>query len=360
MLFVGLDVGGANTKVAVIDVSSSGVRVETAREYFPVWVRSREELPGLLLRMKKSLCGGVEPDIVCVTMTAEISDAYETKREGVSHVLSSVEEAFGGVETYVVSCMAELLSVEEARKRYRNVAAANWPATGWMIGKMFRDCIFIDVGSTTTDIIPVRGGVPCPEGRTDVERLISGELVFTGVLRTNISAVASRVPLRGRMCRVSPEKFALTADVHLVLGHISEEDYTCETADGRGKDAYHSMARIARAVCADLEEISGDDVLGIARHVYLKQLEQVIEGLEQVSSRNPDIDTIVTVGLGEDFLARRAAESLGFRRIQSLKRMIGGKLSENAPAVAAALMVAEKRGADAKKLIETLKEKSSA
>jgi len=356
VLFVGLDVGGANTKIAVIDVTHDDVRVKTAREYFPVWAKSREELPELLLRMRSSLCSG-KPDCVCVTMTAELSDAYETKREGVNHVLSSVEEAFSGVEVYVVNCTAELLGVEEARGRHMEVAAANWPATGWMIGKVFRDCIFIDVGSTTTDIIPVRGGVPCPEGRSDVERLISGELVFTGALRTNVSAITSRVPLRGYMCRVSPEKFALTADVHLVLGHISEDEYTCETADGREKDAYHSMARIARVVCADLEEISRNDVLKIAKHIYLKQLEQVVEGLEQVSSRNPEIDTVVTVGLGEEFLAKKAAEKLGFTKIYSLKNMLGKKVSENAPAVAAALMIVEKKiGADAKELLRKIRE----
>jgi len=353
---MGLDVGGANTKAAVIDVTPGGIEVKTAREYFPVWTKSRRELPELLFRMRSLLCSGVEPDCVCVTMTAELSDAYETKREGVNHVLSSVEEAFSGIDVYVVNCTAKLLDVDEARRRYMEVAAANWPATGWMIGKIFKDCIFIDVGSTTTDIIPVRGGVPCPEGKSDVERLISGELVFTGVLRTNVSAIVSKVPLRGRMCRVSSEKFALTADVHLVLGHILEEDYTCETADGRGRDAYHSMARIARAVCADVEEISQDDVLKIARHVYLKQLEQVVEGLEQVSSRNPDIDTVITVGLGEDFLAKRAAENLGFTRIHSLKSMLGKKASENAPAVAAALMATEKKTRiDAEKILSEVR-----
>lgn len=355
MIFVGLDVGGANTKAAALDVGSSGVGVDTFREYFPVWARSKSELPELLRKVRRLLCGDSKPEAVCVTMTAEISDAYETKREGVNHVLSSVEEAFGGVEKYVVSCTAELLDVREARERYLDVAAANWPATGWMIGRVIRDCIFIDVGSTTTDIIPVRGGIPCPEGRRDVERLASGELVFTGVLRTNISAIASWVPFRGRMCRVAPEKFALTADVHLVLGHISERDYTCETADGREKDVYHSMARIARVVCADLEEISRDDVVRIARHVYLKQLEQIVEGLEQVSSRNPDLDTVVTVGLGEDFLARRAAEALGFTKIHSLKRMVGEKVSENAPAVAAALMAAERKGFNAREIFGALK-----
>jgi len=355
MIFVGLDVGGANTKAARVDVGSGRVRVKVVREYFPVWARSRGELPELISRIGRGLCGGEEPDCVCLTMTAELSDAYETKREGVNHVLSSVEYAFKGVEVLVVNCMAELLSVGEARRRPLEVAAANWPATGWMVGRVFRNCIFMDVGSTTTDIIPVRDGVPCPEGRSDTERLMSGELVFTGVLRTNVSAIVGWVPLWGRMCRVSPEKFALTADVHLILGNISEEDYTCESADGRGKDVEHSMARLARVVCGDLETLTAEDVLGIARYVYVRQVEQVVEGLEQVSSRNPDLKTVVVAGLGGRFLAWRAAEAAGFRKIHGLDDVFGRMVSENAPAVAAALMAAGRRGVDVDEVLRRMR-----
>ena len=43
-------------------------------------------------------------------------------------------------------------------------------------------------------------------------RARAGELVYTGVLRTNLAAIASRVPVRGGWCPVSSEYFAITAD----------------------------------------------------------------------------------------------------------------------------------------------------
>ena len=49
-------------------------------------------------------------------------------------------------------------------------------------------------------------------GRTDVERLLAGELVYTGALRTNVAAVLSHVPLGGKPCPVSSELFAISAD----------------------------------------------------------------------------------------------------------------------------------------------------
>ena len=51
-------------------------------------------------------------------------------------------------------------------------------------------CVLFDVGTTSADLIPIVNGQVVAQGRTDPERLLSGELVYTGALRTPAEAVA--------------------------------------------------------------------------------------------------------------------------------------------------------------------------
>ena len=64
-----------------------------------------------------------------------------------------------------------------------------------------RDALFVDIGTTTTDIIPIVGGVVVACGRTDPERLASGELLYTGAVRTPVEAIAQHVRVGGAAVR---------------------------------------------------------------------------------------------------------------------------------------------------------------
>lgn len=342
MLFLGWDIGGANTKAVALYTNTKGEveNYESLSVFFPVWQHSLSELPQLLVQIRDQLCKDRKPYSVGVTMTAELSDAYQTKREGVNHILESVEQAFPEANVWVVDVEANLLTLSEARKNPLRVAAANWAASAWMVGCHVKNCFLVDVGSTTTDIIPVVDGKPSPFGKTDTERLISGELVYTGALRTVIPAIVSRIPVWGRECRVSSEKFALSADVHLILSNISEGEYSCETADGRSKTVEHSLARLARVVCADTDMLRREEIYEIAQYIYQCQLDQIKEALIQVAAKNPAIGRVVVAGMGRNFLARRAAEAAGFKEIIDLGQVIGDKAATMSTAYAMALMVA--------------------
>ena len=90
---LGFDIGGANTKAAFVNVKNGKlVKSEVAVEYFPVW-KHPEKLANVLLAIKEHLGTG-KLDGVGVTMTAELSDAYQTKREGVNQILGCVKKAF--------------------------------------------------------------------------------------------------------------------------------------------------------------------------------------------------------------------------------------------------------------------------
>ncbi|MHC3129136.1 MAG: H4MPT-linked C1 transfer pathway protein, partial [Candidatus Bathyarchaeota archaeon] len=311
--------------------------------YFPIWKKGKNQLPKVLEKLKKSLVDSTALDGVGVTITAELSDAYCTKKEGINHVLDCANQVFDDVPTFVLDVEAKLLPVKDARREPLKVASANWAATGWMISQLIKNCLVVDVGSTTTSIIPVINGKLATEGRNDLEKLQNGELVYSGSLRTNVATIINGIPIQGMTARVSSELFAQSGDVHLLLDNIKEEDYTAETCDGRGKTRREAMARLARVVCADIDMLTEQEIMDMAQFVYDRQVEQITGGLKQVYERIKPLlqeKIVVVTGLGRNFLARKAAEKAGFSEVIDMRELVGAEAAVMSPSVGVALMVA--------------------
>jgi probable H4MPT-linked C1 transfer pathway protein len=322
-----LDIGGANTKAAWFD----GELMRTLTRPFEVW-RDREALVGVLREV-----GAGSADAMAITMTAELSDAFRTKREGVAFVLDAVQAAFGGRSLSVLTTAGELVTVEEARVRPWDVAAANWVATANAVAAAHSDALLIDVGSTTADIVPIAAGRVAATAYNDLERLLAGELVYTGVLRTNLAAIAPRVPVRGEWCPVSSEYFAISADIHVVLGHLEPEAYDCPTPDGRPATVEFARERIARLVCSDLEQLGEGEVDMIAAFLHGEQLRQ-IEDAARRAELLPGAP-VIAVGCGA-FLAREVAARL--ERVAT-DAPWGAAGAEVAPAAALAALLAARQ-----------------
>ena len=275
------------------------------------------------------------PELVALTMTAELSDAFRNKREGVNFVLDAVEAAVPG-RLLAFTTSGELVSLAEARSRPLDVAAANWMASALGVAALHADALMLDVGSTTADVIPIAAGRVAAAGRNDLDRLLAGELVYTGALRTNLATIAARVPVRGRWCPVASELFAISADVHLILGQLAPEDYTCPTPDGRAASVECARERVARLVCSDTEQLAPGEVAAIAAYLHSEQVRQIEAAARQVSTRCAGAPPVVTLGVG-DFLARAVAERLG-RRVVELPWSTAAR--EAAPAAALAGLAA--------------------
>lgn len=345
MAVLGFDVGGANTKAAYITKhAEKPISVSVAAEYFPIW-KNPDNLPQVLLWLKQRL-GATEIDALGITMTAELSDAYQTKREGVHHILGCVQGAYPNFPLYVLNTDAELFFAEQALAEPLQVASANWAATGWLVAQKLSNALVVDVGSTSTSIIPIVNGQVAALGKTDLDKLVCGELVYTGSLRTNIATITRYIPTSHGDASLSSELFSLSGDVHLVLGNITAADYTSETADGRGKTVSEALARLARVVCADTNMLSEKEILKIARFVYDRQVEQIAAAIKKAyvytkAKANSEVPVVVT-GLGQDFLARKAAEQVGANSIVNLASLLPSEAVYATPAFATALMVAQK------------------
>jgi probable H4MPT-linked C1 transfer pathway protein len=216
-------------------------------------------------------------------------------------------------------------------------------AAATFVAQTSPDALFLDVGSTTSDIIPIVGGRVVARGRTDPGRLRSGELVYTGALRTPVAAIVRTVPFRDRRCRIAAEYFAASADVHRWLGCIGEDEYTCDTPDGRGRSRSEAGARLARMVCADFDRLGDERVTAIAEHVSAAQVRQITSGLRQVMRRlGPRCPLVAVVaGLGR-FLGRTAATAAGLQ-VVDLADALGSDAARATPAAAVAYLLKSRR-----------------
>ena len=329
---VGWDIGGVNTKVA--HVRGGRVLSVLARPY-EIQRDPRALVP--LLRQMLIEVGGADVMPHAVTMTAELSQIFRTKREGVHFVLHAVETAFSTANINVYTVGGRFLSPADARERPLSVAAANWAATARAVAVHHPNALLVDIGTTTTDLVPIVGGELAAVGTTDPERLMSAELLYTGALRTPAEAISSYVPLGDALASVSAEGFALAGDVHVWRGDLDPADYTCPTPDGRPTTREFAGERLARVVCADRDMLDATAITRLADALARAQTLSIQTAIQRVLEPHPSIRVAVVTGLGA-FLGVAAARALDLE-VVPLSQELGEAGARCAPAVAVALLL---------------------
>jgi (4-(4-[2-(gamma-L-glutamylamino)ethyl]phenoxymethyl)furan-2-yl)methanamine synthase len=339
-LVTGLDLGGAHLKLAQIENG----RCTAVRQ---VPCRLWEGLDHLDRALALATRGLPPPRSWAVTMTGELVDLFASRAEGVRAILDRLTAQTGAASVHVFAGESGFVGPAAACLRPREVASMNWLASAHWLARSVGEAVLVDIGSTTTDIVPIRAGRVDVAGRQDAERLATGELVYTGLTRTPVMALAGRAPWAGRWCPLTAEHFATTADIWRVLGLLDEAADQHPAADGGAKTAEASARRLARMVGHDLEDASMAGWCGLARFLADRQLQRIEEGLALVLSRTlpgPGVP-LLGCGAGEMIvaeLARRAgrphrpAASLVPAADPGLERAVGGCL----PAVAVACLLA--------------------
>jgi probable H4MPT-linked C1 transfer pathway protein len=276
---IGIDVGGANLKI----VDEKGVSIH----YCPLF-------EGAPLRELLALHREHGNDTAYVVMSGELVDCFESKQEGISFIVDAVKEVFPSAVFYGTDGRFHAGAVPA-------LAAANWLASADYLRSQYPGGIFVDFGSTTADIVPLTD-FDSLLGLTDLKRLQKGYLIYTGVLRTSIPTLLHSVSLAGVKTPLSTEFFSQSADAHLVLGHIPEGLYSCDTPDKGPKTRVASLRRLARTVCADLDEIGGEGAMEIARAFWKVQGDIITEGIRAVREKT-GADTVLTAGIGAPLIA---------------------------------------------------------
>ena len=333
MTWLGLDIGGANLKAA-------DGRGWARSVSFSLW-REPHHLPEELAEFVASAPVSRR---WAVTMTGELCDCFRSKAEGVRAILSAVAKVAGERELRVYFVDGRFASVDEARERPHLAAASNWHALARFAGRFTRgaEAMLLDVGSTTTDVIPLVDNHPAARGTNDTERLLAGELVYTGVSRTPVCAVTRTLPWRGQPCPVAAELFATTADAYVLLGEMAEQPAANWTADGRPLTRLFARERLARMVCADAATFSDKDARHASESVRDVQLAMLLSAVQQVAAGMTAVPQQFVISGAGEFLARRLVERhWPTGRVISLADELGAEASACAPAHALAVLARE-------------------
>jgi probable H4MPT-linked C1 transfer pathway protein len=332
MNYLALDIGGANIKVA------------DGRDYavsypFPLWVQ-----PARLGNQLRAIVSEAPPaDHLAITMTGELADCFSSKAEGVQHILNAVAAAADNRHTRVYLSDGRLVTPQVAATLPQLAAAANWHALARFCSRYVASgtALLVDIGSTTTDIIPLRDGEVAAIGTTDTTRLLSGELVYTGVERSPVCALVDHVPYRGQHCPVAQELFATALDAYLLLDQIPERANDAQTADGKPATKAAARMRLGRMIAADGGEFNHRDAIGIAEAVANAQLDRIVATIQHVVSRVGQPAAYIFSGQGE-FLAMKALEDLPpVAQLIRLSEKLAENVSRCAPAYALAVLARE-------------------
>jgi (4-(4-[2-(gamma-L-glutamylamino)ethyl]phenoxymethyl)furan-2-yl)methanamine synthase len=334
MKWLALDIGGANLK------SADGQGFAASR-HFPLWQQSAR-LPEAL----RTIIAEAPPsDHLAVTMTGELADCYRTKTEGVMQILDAVDAAADQRHTRVYLTDGRLVTPAVARSMPSLVAASNWHALASFAGRYARrgQALMIDIGTTTCDLIAMVDGHPQAAGKTDPERLLSGELIYSGVERSPICAVTPTLPWGEQQCPVAHEVFATTIDAYVLLGDLPENPKFKFTSDNRPATREFAHDRLARAVCADRTTFSSQDALQAAKAIREAQVELMSKALAKVLARQASPPTTIVISGRGEFLAWRLISKLKLTAaVISLNDELGGLVSRCAPAHALAVLASEK------------------
>ncbi len=327
--FLAFDIGGANLKAA----DGCGW---TASLCFPLWRRWRE-LPAALAELVTRR----RPARVVATMTGEICDCYPSRAAGVAHIVESLIEATQGYDEApgVYLTDGRIVPATEAVAEWRLAAASNWHALARLAAAVTQDnsCFLLDIGSTTTDIVPLDRGRVTATAHDDAGRMLAGELVYTGVERTSVAAILRRLPHRGQRRPVASELFAESRDAWLTLGCLPESPVATDTADGGPATVEAARVRLARTMLLDPADFTAADATLAAKAIAARQARLVARAMRQVAERlGRTPDTIVLTGHG-DQLAARAITATGWSvRMLPLADSIGPAAARSGPAFALA------------------------
>ena len=302
---IGWDIGGAHVKAAVI---SAGEIIAVYQQPCPLW-KGLDQLQLAVNAIMQQL-GGSNPRHA-ITMTGELVDLFANRDEGVRQIIQTMTELLPESGILVFAGQEGFLNPSQIEAgHYLLIASANWLASASFTAQKIGHGLFVDCGSTTTDILLLNDGQVQAEGYTDYQRLISQELIYTGIVRTAVMAVTQTALDQGRKIGLMAEYFATMADVYRVTGELSEAHDQTDTADGAEKTILASARRLSRMIGCDFYADELPRWQQFAENIRSQQIQQIQRGCEARLSKHELSDSpLIGAGVGR-FLVKQIALNL--------------------------------------------------
>ncbi len=306
---MGWDIGGAHVKAAVIN--SRGEVIAVYQQPCPLWKGLDQLQTSVIFILQEAVAWDCRH---VITMTGELVDLFEDRDDGVKQIIATMTTLLPQNRGLVFAGLIGFLELEQVEsKHYLGIASANWLASASFSAQKVENGLFVDIGSTTTDILFLKDGKVKAEGYTDYQRLISRELVYTGIVRTAVMAVVQTTRDQDQEISVMAEYFATMADVYRVTGELNELHDQTETADGAEKTVLASARRLSRMIGSDFYKEELPRWQQFAGNIRTQQLQKIQNACEYRIKNEAilKINPIIGAGVGR-FLVKQLAELLGY------------------------------------------------
>jgi probable H4MPT-linked C1 transfer pathway protein len=308
---IGWDIGGAHIKAA--HLNTQGQIVKVYQQPCPLW-KGLDQLHLAVTTITQDL--PPEPFRHAMTMTGELVDLFANRDEGVQQIITAMTDLLPDSELFIFAGKLGFLNATQvAHQHYSAIASANWLASAKFAAQKLGNGLFVDIGSTTTDILLLDNGHVLTDAYSDYQRLISQELVYTGVVRTAVMAIAHTAIDDGKTIGLMAEYFATMADVYRVTGELNEAHDQSNTADGAEKTVLASAKRLSRMIGCDFYPEDLARWRRFADNLRAQQVEKIRHACQhrlRLSLQNgfPQDAPLISAGVGR-FLVRELAQSLG-------------------------------------------------
>ena len=305
--YCGWDIGGAHLKFAGL---SKDLKLQCIEQVAcPLWLgveHLEKAIKELIARRRLTEANHG------FTMTGELCDSFGDRVTGVRQIVDCLAALFEPHKSQIFGLNNQWYELDNISGCELGIASANWYATASYCAQKIKQGLIIDIGSTTTDLVPIVDGNVATIGEDDFSRLKNFELVYTGVVRTAVAAIVDTLPYRDESIPVVAEYFANAADIYRILQCLPPKADMYDTADGKDKSIISSATRLFRMICRDYaDELAEAEIMAAAASEA--QLDRLMIALvHQLERHHMDAEKSIIVGLGcGAMLAKNLAQRCG-------------------------------------------------
>ena len=308
--YAGWDIGGAHLKAAQL---SPDMKVEAVVQIAcPLWKGINElQRAYQTLHKKMFTSSSILGYTHIVTMTGELTDSFSNRKQGVYSILNAMYRLLG--KPFKVYASDKGILNHNEVFDIESVASQNWRATAEWLAAHCAEGILVDIGSTTTDLVPFKHGRIEIQGYDDATRMRYGELIYTGISRTPVMAISDHFNITDVDHPIMAENFATIADVYRILEQLSEDDDLYPTCDNTAKTIPASARRLERMFGFDW---TGDlDATRVkAQAIADAQQQKISLGIKTLMKKTQLPDTAYIIGAGSGHkIVQCITERLGLR-----------------------------------------------
>ena len=323
---IGWDVGGAHLKAALLD--GDGTLQQVVQVPCALWrgLSELETAVDVVLNTFNS-----QASAHAITMTGELVDLFANRQAGVQAISAVMDAKLAGSKRFYAGALDRgFVALDQVAQHWQHIASANWLASASYAGLQLQQlqkaphALLIDIGSTTSDFVLLQNNQVACIGFTDASRMQTEELVYTGVVRTPLMAIAQKVKFGEVITSVAAEYFATIADVYRLTGDLSAVDDMADTADGQDKTQIASARRIARMIGRDVDDAPLAAWVALAHEFKKQQLARLQEvakyHIDRITGNhgNHQIRDVAVIGAGAGaFLVKEIACAMNLPYVDS-------------------------------------------